>query len=307
RSKVPDTILSRCQQLEFRPVAADLIRARLQEIAAAEGFRLASSAAAAIAGAADGSVRDALSLLDQLRAFSAGEVDDDAVAAILGVPPLQMTTGLVAALAEGRVRDGLGLIREQLAAGQDPAVLFQEIGRALRSLLYLALDPELDPTLSAAHRAALEPLAGRLGADALGRMLALWVAQEALLREAANRELALEVASLKLARWPTVRGLEAWLAASGPLPPPATGVAGPGAAGPGSPSPGGSASLVSRGAGRGAAAARPAPDAEAPPPAAAANLAAALTERAAADPGVALAARILGGEVVAVRADGDGS
>jgi DNA polymerase-3 subunit gamma/tau len=308
RSKVPDTILSRCQQLEFRPVAADLIRTRLQEIAAAEGFRLAPSAAAAIAGAADGSVRDALSLLDQLRAFSAGEVDDDAVAAILGVPPLQMTTGLVAALAEGRVRDGLGLIREQLAAGQDPAVLFQEIGRALRSLLYLALDPELDPTLSAAHRAALEPLAGRLGADALGRMLALWVAQEALLREAANRELALEVASLKLARWPTVRGLEAWLAGSGPLPPPATGAAGPAAAGPGAPPPGAGSSSATRGAGQGAAAARPAPRPEAPPAAPAADAAAAaLTERAAADPGVALAARILGGEVVAVRADGDGT
>ncbi len=108
RLKVPDTILSRCQQLEFRPVGSELIRGRLEEIAAREGFTLAPSAAASIAAAAEGSVRDALSLLDQLRAFAADDVDDEAVASVLGVPPMEVTVQLVEALAAGRVAGGLG-------------------------------------------------------------------------------------------------------------------------------------------------------------------------------------------------------
>jgi len=91
RLKVPATILSRCQQLEFRPVGTELIRGRLCEIAAAESFTLEPSAAAAIAGAAEGSVRDALSLLDQLRAFAADDIDDQAITAVLGVPPMEAT------------------------------------------------------------------------------------------------------------------------------------------------------------------------------------------------------------------------
>jgi DNA polymerase-3 subunit gamma/tau len=141
RHKVPATILSRCQQLDFRPVGTDLIRRRLEEIAAAEKFSLTPSAAASIASAAGGSVRDALSLLDQLRAFAAGEVDDDAVAQVLGVPPMEVTARLIAVLAEGATGEGLSLLREQLAAGQDASVLYLEVGRLLRVLLHLAIAP----------------------------------------------------------------------------------------------------------------------------------------------------------------------
>jgi DNA polymerase-3 subunit gamma/tau len=220
RHKVPATILSRCQQLEFRPVSTDLIRRRLEEIAAAEEFSLTPSAAAAIAAAAGGSVRDALSLLDQLRAFAADEVDDDAVAQVLGVPPMEVTARLISVLAEGATGDGLGLLREQLSAGQDASVLYLEVGRLLRVLLHLAVDPELEQTLTAEHRALIEPLAEQLGEDALGRMLGLWIEHEPLLREAGNRELALEVAALRLARWPAVRRVEEWLAGAGELAPP---------------------------------------------------------------------------------------
>ena len=191
RSKVPDTILSRCQQLDFRPVSTDLIRGRLQEIAEADGFSLSPSAAAAIAGAAEGSVRDALSLLDQLRAFAADEVDDSAVATVLGVPPLEVTVQLLSALASGRLAEGHALLRKHLASGQDPTVLFRETGRTLRTLYYLAIDASLEPTLSDAHKILLQPIAEDFGADGLGRMLGLWVDQERLVHDASNRELAL--------------------------------------------------------------------------------------------------------------------
>ncbi len=225
RHKLPATILSRCQQLEFRPLAGEAIRAHLRTIAEREGFELSPGAAATVAAAAQGSVRDALSLIDQLRAFAAGAIDDDAVAAVLGVPSFEVTADLVGALADGRVADALAGLRAELAAGHDATVLFQEVGRMLRSLVHIAVDADLGATMTDDHRRRLEPLAAALGVDALTRMLGLWLEQEPLLREVENRELALEVASLRLARWPAVRRLESWLA-GGDVPP--TG-AGPGA------------------------------------------------------------------------------
>ncbi len=326
RHKVPATILSRCQQLDFRPVGSDLIRKRLEEIASAEGFSLTPSAAASIAGAAEGSVRDALSLLDQLRAFTADAVDDEAVATVLGVPPLEVTARLVEILAAGETPAGLVMLRERLAAGQDAWVLYQEMGRTLRALLYLALDPALLPTLSDAQRDFLSAISSSCGADALTRMLGLWLEHELLVKEAGNRELALEVAAIRLARWPAVQHLEAWLAGSGGLP--SASGPGPGAHSTSGAGGGAGPSPVKPPASRSAAAetfAAEAVDRDEPgiehehehehesehgdeldtasEPAMAAED---LTGIAKADPGVILATRILGGEVVAVRPDGEG-
>lgn len=303
RLKVPATILSRCQQLEFRPVGADLIRGRLSEIATAEGFTLAPSAAAAIATAAEGSVRDALSLLDQLRAFAADNVDDKAVAAVLGVPPMEVTTRLVGALAAGHVSEGLALLRDELAQGQDATVLYHETGRVLRTLLHMAVDLGLEATLSDSHRALLQPLADRFGADALSRMLGLWLEHEMLVREAGNRELALEVASLRLARWPSVQRVEQWLAGDGEM-----GSATGGGFGPaGSPPPERQRSVPGSGSTGTQSSASAEQRDDRNGPADNQTFQRSLAEKAAADPGVMLATRVLGGDVVMVRPDGEGS
>ena len=212
RHKVPATILSRCQQLEFRPVPSELIASRLVEIADHDGFSLERSAAEAVARAAEGSVRDALSLLDQLRAFASDRVDDEAVAAVLGVPRFEVMVELVEALAAGAAGPGLAIVRRELAAGHDTTVLYREVGRVLRTMVHLVVDPELEVALTEDQRERLRPLAADLGLDAITRMLGLWVEQEPLLREAGNRELALEVAALRLARWPAVQRLEQLLA-----------------------------------------------------------------------------------------------
>lgn len=220
RHKVPPTILSRCQQLEFRPVGGDAIRAHLLAIAATEGFSLSDAAAGMVARSAQGSVRDALSLLDQLRAFSGDAVDETAVASVLGVPRLEAVAGLIAQLADGDIAGALAAIRAELEAGHDAAVVYDEIGRTLRALLHLAVDPALDSELTDDQRALLTPLASRLGGGPLGRMLGLWVEHEGLLRDASHRELALEVAALRLGRWPAIRRLEAMLAGDVPEPAP---------------------------------------------------------------------------------------
>jgi DNA polymerase-3 subunit gamma/tau len=211
RHKVPGTILSRCQQLEFRPVATDLIRNHLQNIAKQEGFSITPEASTMIARAAEGSVRDALSLVDQLRAFSGDQVDEEAVAAVLGVPPFEQVAQLIQQLATGMTAEALVLLRQELVAGHDCTVLYQETGRMLRTLLHISLDPGLEPALTDDHRKLLLAIAEPLGSDALARMLGLWLEQEQLLRDSGNRELALEVACLRLARWPAVQQIEALL------------------------------------------------------------------------------------------------
>jgi len=237
RHKVPATILSRCQELDFRPLPAERLAAHLEKVAAGEKFGLSPGAAAAIARAAEGSVRDGLSLLDQLRAFSGDAVDEAAVETVLGIPPMERILGLIESLASGDLRAALALLRDQLARGDDPSVLAREVGRVLGVLLHLAVDPSLEPDLTGADRERVARTAAEIGAQGLGRMLSLWLEAEGLLREATNRELALEVAALRLSRWPAVQRLEAMLADGTELSPRPEGGGGGGNAPPSTPSP----------------------------------------------------------------------
>jgi hypothetical protein len=156
--------------------------------------------------------------------------------------------------------------------------------------------------MSEDHHALLTNLACSIGSEALGRMLGLWLEQESLVRSADNRELALEVASLRLARWPSVRLVEEWLAGSGAVGADLGG--GPGRSGPPSAN---TSSESSRGPEpTGGTEASGGEDAQ-PDGGRAAPEDTSLTDEAGTDPGVVLATRILGGDVVAVRPDGEGS
>jgi DNA polymerase-3 subunit gamma/tau len=296
RHKVPATILSRCQQLEFRPVGLEQICGRILAIAEDEGFEVARSAADTISRAAEGSVRDALSLLDQLRAFSGDRIDDEAVATVLGVPRFEVMVGLIEALSRGDAAAGLEILRTELAAGHDATVLFQESGRVLQTLVHLTVDAELGGALTSEQQQLLQPLAEGLGADASSRMLGLWLEQEPLQREATNRELALEVAALRLARWPTVQRVERMLTGAdvGQLPA-AAGGSSSGNHGP--PTEFDTSSSAATQAGQQVQAPQPQPAAPAKEPSAD------LGRQARDDPQLKLAERVLGGQIVGVRPD----
>jgi len=214
--KIPPTILSRCQQLEFRPVPLEKIVTRLLEIAEEEKFELSRDAASMVARAAQGSVRDALSMIDQMRGFSADAIDADAVAEVLGVPRFEVVIDLISALAGGDAMTGLGMLRSELRAGHDAWVLYQEVGRVLRVLLHLSVNADVAEDLPDDQRRQASGVAESLGAAALTRMAGLWLEHEALVGSADNRELALDVACLRLARWPAVQRVEALLAGETP-------------------------------------------------------------------------------------------
>jgi DNA polymerase-3 subunit gamma/tau len=213
--KLPATILSRCQHLEFRPVPTEVIAARMQAIAEREGFQLDPGAGNMLARAAQGSVRDGLSLLDQLRAFSDGHVDERAVAEVLGIPSFEVLLELVRALVAGDAPSGLEILRGLLAAGHDPAVVYQELGRLLQELVHLAVDPTLGAELTPEQREAAATVARSTGLAALTRMIGLWLDHEFSVSAAAQRDLALEVACLRLSRWTAVQRVEALLADPG--------------------------------------------------------------------------------------------
>ncbi len=214
--KIPATILSRCQQLEFRPVPLEKIVGRLLDIAAEEKFELSRDAASIVARAAQGSVRDALSMIDQMRGFSADSIDADAVAEVLGVPRFEVVIDLISALAGGDGMSGLGMLRSELRAGHDAWVLYQEVGRILRLLLHLAVNADVAEDLPDDQRQQALEVAETLGAAAMTRMAGLWLEHETLVGSADNRELALDVACLRLARWPAVQRVEALLAGESP-------------------------------------------------------------------------------------------
>ena len=164
--KVPVTVLSRCLQLNLRRLLPEEIRARLQQILEAEGLGHESAALGLLARAADGSMRDALSLLDQAIAFGGGRVTEAEVRAMLGRMDGDLVYELVAALADG---DGPRLLAEvERVSGQTPD--FGELLKELIGLLHrIALFQQVPGLIPAddPERERVSDLAGRLSTEDL--------------------------------------------------------------------------------------------------------------------------------------------
>jgi len=216
KDKFPATILSRCLQVDFRPIPVDLIATRLGEVAAEEPLALTPGAAQLIARASEGSLRDALSLLDRVRAFAAGVVDEDAVAAVVGLPPFETVLTLWNAVERGDVAGALALVREEDRIGRDAVALYEQLVQLLNALLLLASAPEAPSALPATHRDTLRASAGKLGVSMLLRLLALALDGKNLVATAERPALAVTVAVGRLALWPRLQRVESLLAGEPP-------------------------------------------------------------------------------------------
>jgi DNA polymerase-3 subunit gamma/tau len=125
--KVPVTVLSRCQRFDLRRVDADVLMAHLANIAAKESVEVEPEALGIIARAAEGSVRDSLSLLDQAIAHAAGPVRADAVRQMLGLADRTRVIDLFDSLAQGDIASAFREFREQYDTGADPIVVLSDI------------------------------------------------------------------------------------------------------------------------------------------------------------------------------------
>jgi len=223
KDKFPATILSRCQQIDFRPIPVDRIAQHLLQVAAREGFGLSEGAAQQLARAAAGSLRDGLSLLDRVRAFSGSDVDEAAVAQVLGLPTAEVLLELWHQLLDGQVEAALATVRREHRLGHDPLVLYEQLVQLLDTLLLLASDREAPIPFAEGYRKPLAESATRAGTPLLLRLLALALEQRTLIAGADDPALAVTVAVGRLTLWPRLRRVEALLAGGGgegqPLPP----------------------------------------------------------------------------------------
>ena len=169
--KVPVTVLSRCQRFDLRRVDAALLVKHLETIAAKESIEAEEAALALIARAAEGSVRDALSLLDQAIAHAAGPVRAEDVRQMLGLADRVRVVDLFEALMKGDTAAALKELREQYDIGADPAVVLSDLAEFTHFVTRVKVVPAVadDVSLSEAERTRGRDFAAQLSMRVLSR------------------------------------------------------------------------------------------------------------------------------------------
>ena len=142
--KILPTILSRCQRFDLRPIPTQLIADHLLHIASKEGIDLDAAAAWAIAKGADGGMRDAQSMLDQLVAFCGDRIVEENVLDVFGFTSREKVANLATALLSRDTPTALSLIQKESESGRDLSQLLGELIGCLRALLVAKLDPSAD-------------------------------------------------------------------------------------------------------------------------------------------------------------------
>ena len=197
--RVLPTILSRCQRFDFRRIPLEALNAHLAWIAEQESIPIQSEALHVVAQRAQGGLRDAESLLDQLSLLP-GPIKADAVWDLLGAVPEQELLNLAEALAEGEPLMLLEASRRLLDRGRDPGAVLQGLAGILRDLVLMAVAPDR-PELTAVSpqfREQLPALAQRLGRQQLLHWQAQLKGSEQQLRQSVQPRLWLEVLLLGL-------------------------------------------------------------------------------------------------------------
>src|SRR5256885_2492652 len=169
--KVPVTVLSRCQRFSLRRVPIEQLVAHCRQMASAEAVEIAPAALGLIARAADGSVRDGLSLLDQAIALSAGKIEEAAVRDMLGIADRGLVFDLFETVLKGDAANALAQMQSLYEGGADPLMVLQDLLDLTHFVTRLKLAPEAgsgDP-LEEGDRERARPLAAALSMPVLTR------------------------------------------------------------------------------------------------------------------------------------------
>ena len=152
--KVPITVLSRCQRFDLRRIELGELVAHFRDIAGKEGVAIDDESLAMIARAAEGSVRDGLSLLDQAIAHGSGKVEAEAVRSMLGLADRSRIVTLFEHVAGGRVSEALAAFRDLYDSGADPTVVLTDLADFTHLVTRLKFVPGAasDPALTEAER-----------------------------------------------------------------------------------------------------------------------------------------------------------
>jgi DNA polymerase-3 subunit gamma/tau len=195
-------VLSRCQRFDFRRVSVSDLMSRLESVVEQEGVSADSAALLPIARRAEGGVRDALSLLDQVLSFSGDTVSAEDVRRMLGLVEEERFVELLDIVRAGDRAAVFPFVQALLDEGYDLAEFVQGLGDTLRAVLALRLDPESDPAeLSAESRKTLAESGQRFTEEELLRLLVATADFESAgrFRRSAQPRIQVEVLLLRLA------------------------------------------------------------------------------------------------------------
>ncbi len=231
--KVPVTVLSRCQRFDLRRIEPEDMIAMLRRIASAEGAEITDDALALITRAAEGSARDATSLLDQAISHGAGETTADQVRAMLGLADRGRVMDLSDMVLRGDAAAALGELGAQYADGADPMAILRDLAEITHWVSVVKITPDAaeDPTVSPDERARGVHMAEALPMRVLTRMWQMLLKTLEEVASAPNAMMAAEMAIIRLthvADLPSPEELVRRLQDAPPAPPsPAAGVSAP--------------------------------------------------------------------------------
>ena len=197
--KIPDTILSRAQVFEFRTIPAPLITAQLRKIVDAEGLQAEDAALSLIARAAEGSMRDAQSALDQVIAFAGNTITGEDVSTVLGLVGRDLLFDLVDAVVAEDAPAAFALADRAVASGHDMRLVVRELTRVIRDLMIVSVDPSRigDGELAEGESERLTQLAAHFSREDLMRAFDLLANAEQEIRTASHPRYQFEMTLLK--------------------------------------------------------------------------------------------------------------
>jgi DNA polymerase-3 subunit gamma/tau len=217
--KVPATILSRVQKFALRKITLEELIARLRQICESEGITADDEALEIIARRGEGSVRDSLSILDQVIAFSGRTVSATDVATVLGLSDTNFFARLITLIGEGDHGAILDALQEAGESGRDFKLLYRDLLNFTRNLLLIA--GGANEAMLAASRedlATIRSVAGKFSYTELLRIANLLIKDDEVVNRAEHQRLAVEIALLKAATFPRLRAIEEELS-GGVVPP----------------------------------------------------------------------------------------
>lgn len=217
-NKVPTTIISRVQKHMLRKITVDDVAQRLREICDAEGIKADKSALEIVARRGEGSVRDSLSLMDQVIAFSGKTVSVADVATILGLSDITFFARLVTLAGEGDHAGILETLQEAADSGRDFKMLYRDLLNFVRNLLLLAGGANEAMLAATPEDLAIQrETAGKFSYSELLRIANLLLRDDETVNKAEHQRLAVEIALLKAATFPRLRAIEQVVAGDAPV------------------------------------------------------------------------------------------
>jgi DNA polymerase-3 subunit gamma/tau len=207
--KIPSTVLSRCQHLPFRRISSQEIKERLKKISLAENINTSGPALELIARSADGSLRDALTILDQLSSFSSDITESD-VKDLLGITDFGLLSQISLALIEGKREEILKIVGELVEQGTDIKSFVKELVRSFRDLLVASVikRPEEILDVGKEEMDTIKNIVSRTSEDNLTLLLSEILKAEIDVKNSSAPRLALEMSLIKASFLSNMRPLK---------------------------------------------------------------------------------------------------